>query len=100
MIVAFPCCEIRRHKYITDWQKGLIGFDRSKRQDEEEIAEFAGISHSKWNAFSAVERNTVEMELAFGLQSKDTTHWSRSPMYVTSNAHGPICNKSPTADQH
>lgn len=45
MIVAFACCTMGLNKDVTDWQKVPIAFERSNRHDEEEIAEFAGVSH-------------------------------------------------------
>lgn len=51
MIVAFLFRKMGRNKDLTDWKKGLIAFGGSKRHDEEEISEFAGVSHSTVKCF-------------------------------------------------
>lgn len=44
---CFECRKIDRNKGVTDLQKRTISFQCSKMHDEEEISEFADVSHSQ-----------------------------------------------------
>lgn len=46
MFFAVACCKMGRNKDVTDWQKDLIVFQRSKKHGEEEIVKFTGVSSS------------------------------------------------------